>query len=285
MAACHHHPLLLFRGEAQEFRVALDGQFKFLCAQELGVVLAGVHAQNDHVQIGGDVGRMPAFLRGEQSGLFQPSAAGLEDLVVAPSHMVPRMGQAPRQNCAWRFRPRQSGEFACGEVHIFPQPRLGRRPCIFSHSQHDKPHLVASPPSGLGMASGPLRMWFLPATGVAVALSALGWWGISWVASDVANRVVDALGVERGEGWIQSLTQGAVSWFAGGQAQTHQTLVLVCMGPILAMVSEAAEVRLTGRELPFSWRRAWKDAWRGLRSALLLAAFEGVCCCSVGWRH
>ena len=46
------------------------------------------------------------------------------------------------------------------------------------------------------------------------------------------------------------------------------------MGPILAMVSEVAEVRLTGRELPFSWRRAWKDAWRGLRSALLLAAFE-----------
>ena len=37
-------------------------------------------------------------------------------------------------------------------------------------------------------------MWFLPATGVAVALSALGWWGISFVASDVANRVVDALG-------------------------------------------------------------------------------------------
>ena len=118
-------------------------------------------------------------------------------------------------------------------------------------------------------------MWFLPATGVAVALSALGWWGISWVASDVANRVVDALGVERGEGWIQSLTQGAVSLvLLVVKLKLTKHLVLVCMGPILAMVSEAAEVRLTERELPFSWRRAWKDAWRGMRSALLLAAFE-----------
>ena len=122
---------------------------------------------------------------------------------------------------------------------------------------------------------GPLRMWFLPATGVAVALSALGWWGISLVASDVANRVVDALGMERGEGWIQSLTQGAVSLvLLVVKLKLTKHLVLVCMGPILAMVSEAAEVRLTGRQLPFSWRRAWKDAWRGLRSALLLAAFE-----------
>ena len=122
---------------------------------------------------------------------------------------------------------------------------------------------------------GPLRLWFLPATGVAVALSALGWWGISWVSSDVANRVVDALGMERGEGWIQSLTQGAVSLvLLVIKLKLTKHLVLVCMGPILAMASEAAEVRLTGRELPFSWRRAWKDAWRGLRSALLLAAFE-----------
>ena len=118
---------------------------------------------------------------------------------------------------------------------------------------------------------GPLRMWFLPATGVAVALSALGWWGISWVASDVANRVVDALGVERGEGWIQSLTQGAVSLvLLVVKLKLTKHLVLVCMGPILAMVSEAAEVRLTGRELPFSWRRAWKG--RLARAAFSLVA-------------
>ena len=118
-------------------------------------------------------------------------------------------------------------------------------------------------------------MWFLPATGVAVALSALGWWGISWVASDVANRAVDALGVERGDGWIQFLTQGAVFLvLLVVKLKLTKHLVLVCMGPILAMASEAAEVLLTGRELPFSWRRVWKDAWRGLRSALLLAAFE-----------
>ena len=97
MTSGHDHSLLLFRGEAQEFRVALDGQFKFLCAQELGIFLAGVHAKNDHVQIGGDVGRMPAFLRGEQSGLFQPSTAGLEDLVVAPCHVVPRVGHGQRE--------------------------------------------------------------------------------------------------------------------------------------------------------------------------------------------
>ena len=118
------------------------------------------------------------------------------------------------------------------------------------------------------------------------ALSALGWWGISFVASDVANRVVDALGVERDEGWIQSLTQGAVSLvLLVVKLKLTKHLVLVCMGPILAMVSEAAEVRLTGRELPFSWRRAWKDAWRGLRSALLLAAFEWGCCWGAGWRR
>ena len=80
---------------------------------------------------------------------------------------------------------------------------------------------------------GPLRMWFLPATGVAVALSALGWWGISWVASDVANRMVDALGVERGEGWIQSLTQGAVS------------LVLLVIRLIMPPWSRPATINLT----------------------------------------
>lgn len=122
---------------------------------------------------------------------------------------------------------------------------------------------------------GPLRVWFLPATGVAVALSVLGWWGISWVASDVADRVVDALGLDRGGGWIQSLTQGAVSLvLLVVKIKLTKHVVLVCMGPILAMVSEAAEVRLTGSGLPFSWRRAWKDAWRGLRAALLLVTFE-----------
>ena len=119
---------------------------------------------------------------------------------------------------------------------------------------------------------------------MAVALSALGWWGISWVAADVSNRVVDAIGVERGAGWVQTLTQGAVSLvLLVVKLKLTKHLVLVCMGPILAMVSEAAEVHLTGRELPFSWRRAWKDAWRGLRSALLLVAFEVLL--PVGWRH
>ena len=122
---------------------------------------------------------------------------------------------------------------------------------------------------------GPLRVWFLPATVVAVGLSALGWWGISSIASNVAHRVIDALGLERGAGWIQSLIQGALSLvLLVVKLKLTKHLVLVCMGPTLAMVSEAAEVRLTGRELPFSWHRAWKDAWRGLRSALLLVAFE-----------
>lgn len=118
-------------------------------------------------------------------------------------------------------------------------------------------------------------MWLWPATTVAVALSVLGWWGISWIAGDVAKCVVDTLGVERGAGWISSLTQGVVSLLLlVVKLKLTKHVVLVCMGPILAMVSEATEVKLTGRELPFSWRRAWKDAWRGLRSALTLAAFE-----------
>ena len=93
MASGHDHPLFLLCREAQEFWVALDGQTKFLGAQELRVVLARVHAEDDHVQIGGDVGRVPAFLGREEPCLGQPSATGLEDLVVAPSHMVARMGQ------------------------------------------------------------------------------------------------------------------------------------------------------------------------------------------------
>lgn len=48
----------------------------------------------------------------------------------------------------------------------------------------------------------------------------------------------------------------------------YKQVVLVVLAPLLALLGEALDSRLSGREFPFSVRQLIKDSWRGVRLAV-----------------
>ena len=97
MAASHDHASFGFSGKPQKLGVALNAQAQLLGTKQFGIVRAGVHPQDDDIQIRRDATGIPAFLVREQPCSGQPSAAGLEDLVVAACDVMPRICKGQRE--------------------------------------------------------------------------------------------------------------------------------------------------------------------------------------------
>lgn len=120
---------------------------------------------------------------------------------------------------------------------------------------------------------GPLKRWLLPAALLTAAIAATGWWLISWLSEWLSSWLVGQF-VEDG-GMIQTLAEWAI-WLGLLVIKVKITkyIVLVVMGPLFAMVSEAAEREL-GRPLsPFRLSVWLKEMVRGVRSAALMATVE-----------
>ena len=122
---------------------------------------------------------------------------------------------------------------------------------------------------------GPLAWWFVPGAAMTLGLAALGWWGIAIAADRVTDWMLSMWMPEIRSDLLQSVVEWLI-WLLLLVVKIKLTkyVVLVVMGPLLAAVSEAVETQITGVTLPFSWSRWFRDAIRGLRSAMLLASFE-----------
>ena len=48
----------------------------------------------------------------------------------------------------------------------------------------------------------------------------------------------------------------------------NKYVVLVLMSPVMSLLSERTDEKLTGREFPFDWIQLFKDIWRGIRIAV-----------------
>lgn len=54
----------------------------------------------------------------------------------------------------------------------------------------------------------------------------------------------------------------------------NKYIVLVLMSPVMSLVSERTDEKLTGREFPFEWPQLFKDIWRGVLIAMRNFAIE-----------
>ena len=122
---------------------------------------------------------------------------------------------------------------------------------------------------------GPLAWWFVPGAALTLMISALGWWGIDAISSQLADGIVSTwLGDDEGK-WIQALLEWMI-WLVlfAVKLKITKYIVLVVMGPLFGALSEAMEAQITGQTAPFSIKKWISDAGRGLRSAIWLALFE-----------
>ncbi|MDP4588280.1 MAG: EI24 domain-containing protein [Flavobacteriales bacterium] len=106
--------------------------------------------------------------------------------------------------------------------------------------------------------------------------------GFSSINDLVTPYINDLFGVETipGDGWWEktlSFLKNAgkylgsfVLWLtlAFIYYKVSKYVVLICMSPIMAFVSERTEKELTGREYPFVWSQFFKDILRGVLIAL-----------------
>ena len=88
VAAADYHAGLLFRLLVEVFGVAVYLQSQFLGAQQLGVVLAGVHTQHDGIEVVGYPFGMPAITVGQQPIPLQAAFCRVEYLVVRARYRV-----------------------------------------------------------------------------------------------------------------------------------------------------------------------------------------------------
>lgn len=120
---------------------------------------------------------------------------------------------------------------------------------------------------------GPLKRWLLPAALLTAAIAAMGWWLISWLSEWMSTWLVGQFMED--EGVIQALAEWAI-WLGLLVLKVKITkyIVLVVMGPLFSMVSEAAERELGRPSSPFRWGVWLKEMVRGVRSAALMATVE-----------
>ena len=71
-------------------------------------------------------------------------------------------------------------------------------------------------------------------------------------------------------GWLATLVEVSI-WMVLLVLKLKVTkyIMLLLLGPVLGMVSEAADVHLGAKQVPFSWRLLLKNAWRGMRLSLI----------------
>ena len=93
MASGHHHALFGLCGEAQKLGVTLDPQPELLGLKQFGVVHAGMHSQDDHIDVRGDSLDVPTLCFRKQSCRRQTSSTRLKNLVVASRHHMSGVGQ------------------------------------------------------------------------------------------------------------------------------------------------------------------------------------------------
>lgn len=125
------------------------------------------------------------------------------------------------------------------------------------------------------LLGGPLALWFLPAALVTLFLSALGWWGIGALAEHLTQRWFPEEGWVHASRWLAPMIEVSI-WMVLLVLKLKVTkyVMLLLLGPVLGMVSEAADVHLGAMPIPFSWPLLVKNAWRGMRVVLWMAGLE-----------
>ena len=105
------------------------------------------------------------------------------------------------------------------------------------------------------LLGGPLALWFLPAALVTLVLSALGWWGIGALAVHLADHWLPEEEWRHAPGWLAALVEVSI-WMVLLVLKLKVTkyIMLLLLGPVLGMVSEAADVHLGAKPVPYSWR-------------------------------
>lgn len=137
------------------------------------------------------------------------------------------------------------------------------------------------------LLGGPLAWWFLPAALVTLVLSALGWWGIGALAEHLADRWLPEEEWRHAPGWLAALVEVSI-WMVLLVLKLKVTkyIMLLLLGPVLGMVSEAVDVHLGAKPFPYSWRLLVNNAWRGMHAVFWMACLEmvvGLSCWAVAW--
>ncbi|MEO0404703.1 MAG: EI24 domain-containing protein, partial [Bacteroidota bacterium] len=115
-----------------------------------------------------------------------------------------------------------------------------------------------------------------------IAFAMLSAYGISYASDTIAPWLYDLLNIEpmQGDGWwdktvnvLEDLGKYFVTFivwisFAFIYFKVSKYVVLICLSPVMAFVSEKTERVLTGKLTPFNWQQFFKDIMRGIMLAL-----------------
>ena len=76
----------------QVFGEGVNLQSQFPCFHQFGIIFAGMHAEDDRIDVRCDTLGVPAHLVGQQTCIAQVGQSGIEDLVVRSGHFVSLLG-------------------------------------------------------------------------------------------------------------------------------------------------------------------------------------------------
>ncbi|NQX90898.1 MAG: EI24 domain-containing protein [Flavobacteriales bacterium] len=121
-----------------------------------------------------------------------------------------------------------------------------------------------------------------------ILFAVLSAYGISYASETVSPWLYDLLGIEpmQGDGWwdktvnvLEDLGKYFITFvvwitFAFMYYKISKYVVLICLSPVMAFVSEKTERVLTGNSTPFNWNQFFKDIMRGVLLALRNLAIE-----------
>ncbi len=82
MAAAYDDTHLVYGLPVEVLGERVDTDAEFACAEQFGVVLAGMHTKDDGVDVRGDVFGVPAHLRGQEPCIAEVGARGVKDFIV-----------------------------------------------------------------------------------------------------------------------------------------------------------------------------------------------------------
>lgn len=120
----------------------------------------------------------------------------------------------------------------------------------------------------------PLVFVILFSVGAATGISALNDVITEWVNGLIATEAV------LGDGWwdqtlnfLKDMSGYAINFIVWVSLififhKLNKYLVLIVMSPVMSIISERTDEKLTGKTYPFEWAQLFKDVWRGVLIAL-----------------